>query len=153
MVEFKWYIKESIIYMEGTMYECSDFSGIFNNIEKETVKIDLSGIKRINSIGVLNWSKLVNNSNISIEYINCSTVIVEQFAIYTGFLGENSKVTSFYARYYCEVCKKEVDKLFNSSLLVEIKDELPKFYCKCKHQLILDDIEEDYIKYIDILLK
>ena len=152
MINFKWYKKNNIIYLKGTIYERSDFSDIFKNTSQQPVKIDMSGIERINSIGIRNWTDLLRNTNVLIEYINCSTVVFDQFVMHAGFVGKNSKVISFYARYYCEICKNQIDHLFYLRHFIAGTSKLPRFACKCGHQLKLDENEADYLKFINFLL-
>ena len=144
----KWYQKKNTIYMEGILGDQCDLTGIFDDVEGKTVRIDMSRVDRINSIGVLKWCNLISNTDIFIEYINCSISVIEQFNMVPEFLGDNSKVVTFYARYFCDECDKEVNRILSTQYFSNRSMEPPEFVCKCGSILFFDDIEEEYFCFL-----
>ena len=141
---------ENNIFISGIIDERSSFAGIFDGL-KEFCTIDMSGVQRINSCGVRSWAKAVESSNIRLEYINCPTVVVEQFNMVPEFLGKKAKVKSFYARFYCEDCDIEELFLFDSKQFLSNNDNLvvPEFLCECGAYFLFDENENEYFLFLE----
>lgn len=71
------------------------------------VIVDFSGVTRINSCGVRQWTRAIASCSARIRYVNSPALIVDQFSMVPEFLGDNSTVESFQARYVCTACNNE----------------------------------------------
>ena len=141
---------ENGIFVTGIIDEHSNFKDIFAGI-KEFCTIDMAGIQRINSCGVREWTKAVSNSNLKLEYINCPTVVVEQFNMVPEFLGKIAEVKSFYARYYCEDCDIEKDFLLDVKNCFPDKNNItpPEVICECGSPFEFDDDESEFFLFLE----
>ena len=140
----------NIISITGIIDEHSDFSNIFDRIEGTCI-VNMEGISRVNSCGVREWAHAVAETNLKIKYINCPPAIVEQFNMVPEFLGENTDVISFYARYYCEDCDIEELFLIETNRLLLNADRLtaPEFVCECGAIFEFDDEEDEYFMFLE----
>ncbi len=73
----------------------------------EEAIIDFSGVTRINSCGVRQWTKAVLTSRTLLRYVDAPSLIVDQFSMVPEFLGPRGRVESFQARYVCVSCGAE----------------------------------------------
>jgi len=101
------------ITLEGVIDEKTSFAEIFSDLRGDTVSIDLGGVKRINSIGIREWTNAVRNipEKFDLEYLRCSRFVVNQLNMILNFLTRGS-IVSFYAPYYCTKCGAEHEILF-----------------------------------------
>lgn len=96
------------ISLEGPISEKASLFDINLQAFKE-IKINLSKVTFINSIGVKNWilwtCRLPQNAKLYLD--ECPFVIVNQINIVQGFIPKNAVVTSFLAPFLCEKCSHE----------------------------------------------
>lgn len=98
------------VYLSGVINENSDFSPLLK--ETSPLKIDFSGVQRINSVGVRSWMKFLSQwgDDKLLEYWECSVVIVDQLSIIGSLRGVRKKVAtvkSVYLPSECTSCAKE----------------------------------------------
>ncbi|ASD62824.1 hypothetical protein [Bdellovibrio bacteriovorus] len=96
------------ISIEGPISEKASLFEASIQAYKE-IKLNLSKVTFINSIGVKNWilwtCRIPQDATLYLE--ECPFVIVNQINIVQGFVPKNSFVTSFMAPFLCEKCSHE----------------------------------------------
>ena len=82
------------VYLSGVINEDSDFSPLLS--KPSPLKIDFSGVERINSVGVRSWMRFLSqwDDKKQIEYWECSVAIVDQLSIIGSLRGVRVKVAS-----------------------------------------------------------
>ncbi|HWO26018.1 MAG TPA: hypothetical protein VNO30_45135 [Kofleriaceae bacterium] len=113
-----------------------------------TVKLDLSQVKRISSVGVRGWIIFVDKlkgKDIPFEMHRCSVVIVRQLAMISQFRG-HGRVYSAYAPYYCAKCVKEQLRLIDLGGNVTEQLRQPMSCPTCGSMIALDEEEELYLE-------
>lgn len=136
------------IAFKGDIDERADFTTILA-LEVKALVIDLSEVRRINSIGVREWMRFVQaltTRNIEVVFEKCSVPIVQQLNMIAAFRGKGL-VASVFAPYYCVKCDH------NISHLVELNGDLvdleAKMTCpKCGGPLEFDDIAQTYLGFV-----
>ncbi len=80
--------------VSGIINEASDFSPLLNEVAP--LRLDFSGVQRINSIGVRSWMRFLAQwgNEKPIEYLECSTVVVDQLCILGSLRGIQAKIAS-----------------------------------------------------------
>ena len=103
--------KGGVVFLEGVIDENADFSPLLS--EGSPLQLDLSGVVRINSIGVRSWMKFISLwGDKPIEYLECPTIISDQIAITPVLMGIKKpivKVMSAYISYMCSKCNQQED--------------------------------------------
>jgi anti-anti-sigma regulatory factor len=70
--------KGGVVFLEGVVDENADFSPLLS--ENPPLQLDLSGVSRINSIGVRSWMKFISLwGDKPMEYLECPTIITDRF--------------------------------------------------------------------------
>nr|BFD68170.1 hypothetical protein HAGR004_31920 [Bdellovibrio sp. HAGR004] len=96
------------ISLEGPISEKTSLFDINLQTYKE-IKLNLSKVTFINSIGVKNWIlwtlRVPKNAKLYLE--ECPFVIVNQVNIVHGFVPQGAAITSFLAPYLCDSCSHE----------------------------------------------
>ena len=153
MAELKIEKNGNSIFISGIIDERASFDEAFNGIDEVCI-VDMKGVKRINSCGVRSWASAIENLKIKLQYVNCPTVVVEQFIMVPEFLGKNTQVKSFYARYFCEECDTEKDFLFDvkESFPNVSNLEIPEVKCDCGLPSEFDDDEAEFFSFLKSIL-
>lgn len=132
---------------EDTDFAPCDISGAKN------LKMNLEGVKSINSCGIREWIKWLDQSQSaeSVEFHKCPKIIIDQMNMVEGFLPKNAKVMSFFVPYYSEETGNEKDVLFTRGK--EFDDSGVRAPDEYKDEesgdvLELDVIEAKYFKFI-----
>ena len=101
-----------LIALAGTIDEDADFTRVFPNY-RGTVVLDLSGVRRLNSIGVHRWIKEFSRYTEQhvVQVKACSYPVVLQANCIANFFGKAS-VLSCLAPYFCPSC--------NANQMVEV---------------------------------
>ena len=113
------------------------------------VRIDLQGVRRINSVGVRAWVDAMKGlaSRAQVTFTRCSPPIVDQLNMIHGFLA-GARVESFYGAMICPTCETEHLALFDVRA-VQQQGHLTEVRCpKCSTPMELDDIEDEYLLFI-----
>ena len=133
------------VAIAGAITELSDFSKL--KALKGAARIDLSGIDRINSLGVRNWCLFVRDAEaagLALTFERCSPVIVEQISMISNFFGAKSQVASLQVPYFCESCDTEhaqlIERAPNSPISVPSTNTCPK----CGKPAAIDEPENMY---------
>ena len=113
-----------------------------------TTRINLRGVRRINSYGVRSWIEAVRRvpANADVELVECPPSVVDQMNMVAGFVGR-AQVISFYAPMACERCGHEKEALF-SVADYQLAGQLPAVPCpKCAAPMQVDDLEDHYLLF------
>ncbi|NBX16620.1 MAG: hypothetical protein EBR09_04570 [Proteobacteria bacterium] len=117
--------------------------------------VNLSGLKSINSLGIREWSTFVailcRNANVTLD--ECSVVFIDQANIVPQILAA-SKVTSFFAPYFCPQCNLELNcKLSTTTHRKRLQERrAPQIIHSCGAELQFDALEESFFAQADRLL-
>jgi hypothetical protein len=133
--------------LSGIIDEGADLS-FFDQLSGPSVRLNLRGIRRINSYGVRTWIEAVRRipRSVSLELHECPPSVVDQINMVAGFVGRG-KVVSFYAPMACERCGLERDHLF-SVADYRAAGKLPAVDCpRCGATMHVDDLEEQYLLF------
>lgn len=115
------------------------------NETNKAIKIDLSKVEFINSVGVRNWIQTYPFKSKKVELINVSVHVMDSFNMTPGMqLG--GKVLSFFLPVYCENCEETFELIHVSD--IDLKD--PDFKialkpCACGSQPQLDTDMDSYL--------
>jgi anti-anti-sigma regulatory factor len=137
--------------IKGVIDEDADFKGAFSGL-KPKVTIDLEGISFINSCGVREWVRAIQElpKGAEVQLLKCAPRIVEQTNYVANFTGAG-KIVSFFAPYYCPKCQKERTALLQAADFKSgAPDHAPAQKCpNCGTKMDFDDIEEEYFSFLD----
>lgn len=144
---------------EGVVYT---FEGVIDeNFNHEKVPVDrnqpvilqLSGIQKLNSVGVREWillmRKISKSPEQSVIFRECSIELVDQINMIPEVLA-GATVESFQAPYFCD-CGNESSKLLISEDICAGDGTFnapPEFDCECGSKLEFDAIEECYFQFL-----
>lgn len=133
------------VTIAGAITELADFSKV--KALKGVARIDISGVERINSLGVRNWTLFVRDAEaggLAITFERCSPVIVEQIAMISNFFGTRAQVASLLVPYFCEGCSTEhtqlIERAPKSPIAVPPVNTCPK----CGKPATVDEPENMY---------
>jgi ABC-type transporter Mla MlaB component len=101
------------IALEGSIDEDVQFPPVEASKFK-TVRIDLGGVKTINSVGIrewLNWIRPIGEQA-RVVLRRCPKALVFQLNMVEGFLPKGGFVESFEVPFFCEKCDTEKNALF-----------------------------------------
>jgi len=139
---------ENVFLVGGTISEDSDFSDLVG-FEERVVRIDLGGVDRINSLGVLQWCTTVGEiaaqgKDILLE--RCPAVMVQQFNMIAYTL-KGCVVRSVLVPYYCENCDN-VNQTFiefgEETAVVEEESSCPK----CSSTMVCEYLPDNYLSFL-----
>lgn len=141
-------LDELKVELIGAIDEDADFKEL-NGLEQKTVSFDFDKVTMINSCGIREWIKFLENipATTNIVYKNCSQIIIEQINMVHGFFRKGASIHSLYAPYFCEKCNKEYKIHLSAD---QIKDrKAPKVLCpKCGEGMDFDAIESQYFNFL-----
>jgi ABC-type transporter Mla MlaB component len=133
------------VTLAGAVTELANFETL--KALRGAARVDLSGIERMNSLGVRAWCHFVRDAEaagLALTFERCSPVIVEQIAMISNFFGARSQVASLMAPYYCEACGTEhtqlVERSANAPMVVPPVNTCPK----CGKPAVVDEPENMY---------
>ncbi len=139
--------------MDGDKFMVTMTGAVDENLDTDLVKqvpqgaivvLNLKGVRRINSLGMLSWRNLMTALSrvaraIYIE--ECTSMMVGHTSTVAGFMGR-AQLLSVCPPYYCESCgaSKEV-----TLSIAEVELMLESMACdKCGKTMLLDDVTENY---------
>ena len=133
------------VTLAGAVTELANFDKL--KALRGAARVDLSGIDRMNSLGVRAWCHFVRDAEaagLALTFERCSPVIVEQIAMISNFFGTKSQVVSLLAPYYCEGCGTEhtqlIERTGNTPMQVPQENTCPK----CGKAAVVDEPENMY---------
>ena len=136
--------------LNGCIDEYADLS-VIRSVEEGALVLDLSGVRRINSIGVREWilSMMTIPPEVAVFWERVSVPMVSQLGMIANFHG-HSRIRSFYAPYFCSSCRADQARLLSTS--EDFRDEAqspPPQECEhCERVLEFDDVESDYLQAV-----
>ncbi len=141
--------KVTKVELAGDINEQSDFSEILAQVVGDVV-VDMDGVVRTNSSGLLRWLKFVHRVNdaggiITLE--RCRTHFVDQLNMVYQLTGNLGRVASFYAPYACDGCDRESEELVRSE---EVRaGQAPERKCpECAKPMELDTSGDSYFHFL-----
>ncbi len=142
-----------VLQVSGTLDENSDLTPL-TQANLPELRLDLSGVRRVNSFGVRAWMTAIREipSSVPLYYMHCSPPIIDQCNMIMGFRG-HAQIVDFYAPLICDDCDVQKSLLFQTSLCVSLGGRLPPFECpECGEPMEIDDLEEHYLHFMQDLL-
>jgi len=136
-------------FLAGEITEDSDFTTLLAELSTQSVVLDLSEIRRINSCGVREWINFVNSLDRNATAFvleRCSVPIVNQLNMISNFSGKG-RVGSIFAPYFCPQCDKERARLIDlASPDVRIQEVVP---CPtCGADMEFDDVPDRFLSFV-----
>lgn len=146
--------EELVLHLDGSMDENADLFDLIPMISG-VVRIDLGGVRRINSAGVRDWVNFIRQVQDRADEVTlsrCSPAIVMQMNMISNFRGE-AQVQSIFAPLVCPECDREDDVLVSLTpeQLEVLPDGVPERPCPdCGAVMELDDIPERYFAFLNL---
>lgn len=120
------------------------------------VKINLGGVTMINSLGVKQWVRFLQTlkADTSVSISNCPTIIVNQMNLIPSFVSSRkTKVTSFFAPYFCPSCNKQHELLISNSRAIgeppTVICEAPTHPCPVCGKALEFDEDDSYFSFTE----
>lgn len=139
----------TLIRIEGEINETFDAAAFRGR--SGVVVLDLGGVKRITSHGVLQWMTALRGLQASYYcFINCRPNTMDQFNLVQSF-PQRGELVSFYANFLCPECGHEMEELIDLRHHFEIHEtlSLPPVQCaRCGVEAEFDEVPELYFKYV-----
>lgn len=152
-IELKIDGDKTMIRISGPIDEDLNFNQI--ELNSAAVVIDLAGVTSINSCGIREWCKWINQAATSneIQLIHCPRIIVDQINMVEGFVPANGSIESFFVPYFNEDSGEEKNILFKKGEHF-LKGKLmpPATVLDSQgHAMEMDVIEAKYFKFLSHL--
>ena len=116
MSRYNFKVEESDLLTELTLTGSIDETFVIDILtinQSKPLVINVKDVKLISSSGTRAWIKFMNSlNNLTITFIQCSKVFIDQVNATHGFCPENGKVLSFYTPYFNKVTNTEKSVLF-----------------------------------------
>lgn len=143
----------SAVRLSGIIDEHNGLRDLTDRMKNKLLLIDLSGIRRINSVGVRDWVHWLGDlrrKDFRVVMFDCPPSIMDQVNLVRNF-SQGATVFTFYAPYYCDRCDKEEDQRLDAFELLRSGSRVaPAFPCgKPACPNALDDVEENYFAFLD----
>lgn len=141
-----------LIRLEGDIDENAGLMDMEAVLSGE-VRLDLGGVRRINSAGVREWVQFIRRAcelTTRTTLCKCSPAIVMQMNMIANFRGA-AEVESIYAPFVCPRCDLERDVFVpvTAALVAGHSGDVPELTCEeCGALLELDDISERYFAFL-----
>ncbi len=141
------------ITLTGVIDEKFEAGRLLNEVAPVTI-LELSGVRRITSFGVRQWSEVMKSlpSTVrSLYLVKCPPVFIDQLSMVLNF-GGRSQVVSAYASYGCDVCGRETLALldFLSDASTISAGQLPEVQCpQCEKPIPLVDDPQLYVRLVN----
>lgn len=150
MVELTWEAEQDgdgvLLKLSGIITESAEFSPLLESVTGR-VRLDLSGIRRINSSGVREWIRFIEALSDGREVLleRCAVPIVQQLNMISNMAGRGH-VVSVMLPYYCGECDEEI------TVLCELGDKVPDLAeslpcARCGGSMEFDEIPENYLSF------
>jgi hypothetical protein len=147
---FDWHVERDEggvrVTLVGTITEASDFAPILERASGR-VRVDLAGIRRINSSGIREWLRFVEALSAAHEVVleRCPAAFVQQLNMIANMAG-GGRVASVFLPYQCASCDASRDVLLAlGGGAPVIADSVP---CSaCGGAMEFDDIQDAYLAF------
>ena len=138
-----------VVTLTGVVDENSDLA-LMNTLGARPVRINMRGVRRINSFGVRVWMDVIRRvpRDTPITFVQCPPPVIDQCNMVQGFLGHGT-LESFYAPMTCAECDEQIDQLFETAACRANGGKLPLTPCpRCGRPMEVDDLEEQYLLFV-----
>lgn len=143
-----WTLEERVeatyVRLSGAVTGQADFETLLAQLGPGPVTIDLSGVTRLNSIGIRHWVDFATrlSSERRVELRECSPAFVEQLMLIER-MQSNTQIRSIRLPFSCDAC----DHGYDLTLAIAEQTELPSMApCpRCTAPSELDDLPERYV--------
>jgi anti-anti-sigma regulatory factor len=136
--------------LEGVITEDNGLQDRLAEIHHRKVLLNLAKVERINSCGVRDWIRWVQDlerRGNSIHLVQCSPAVIAQINMVRNFCGALGHVISFQAPYLCETCDEEREETFLSAS-ISGKEAPPALCQTCGEQMEFDDLPDSYFAFL-----
>ena len=136
------------VFLSGDIIEGSRFEALSAQLPAGAA-LDVSGVRRINSYGVMRWMEFVQGrAEAGVPFVleRCSPAFVAQLNMVAGFDG-GMPVGSVLTPYFCATCDEEqlADLELTGSQAVTVAASLP---CpRCGESMEFDDLTDTYLAF------
>lgn len=153
---FRWNYDESgssaSVSFMGRLDELVKLESLLERVQtRSVVRMSLSGVTSITSVGVREWHKFINAipRDCSVELEECSSAFVSQLNTIKGFAG-HAKVKSVYAPFVCDTCGHDDRVLVR--IAPRIIPSLDFVKCpRCVAVMTFDDVAEHYFDFVSTM--
>lgn len=138
------------VTMIGIIDEDVDFSK-YKLEGAEQVVIEMEHIKSINSCGIREWIRWINEvPNATVEYHLCPKIIIDQINMVQGFLPNHGVVKSFYVPFYSDDSGVEKNVLFKQGTEFDHSGlkSVPSIKDDSGQEMEMDVVESKYFKFL-----
>ncbi len=140
-------LRDGIYYVSGDITETCELATA--KLPQGAVRLDLGGVRTINSCGVREWISWIGKLGIQPVYINCPQPVVMQFNMVREFLANNARVESFMVPAYCETCSQQKNFLLRSGVEFKPGEPLEDFEIpKCAQAGCAIEADVDFDSYL-----
>ena len=147
----KWRAKQKgdICYIKGFVDEYCDLERLFKTPPEKLI-LNLRDVVAIEFAAIRAWVDFVRDHNCEVIYQECSVSVIEAFNQVPEAVGKNSRIDSFYARFYCDHCDNEDEvSLVKGLNFDEHSRELPNVSCSsCGATTQFDHDEKEYFSFL-----
>jgi hypothetical protein len=114
------------------------------------VRLDMRGIRRINSYGVRAWTEAMRRlpPDVTIELVACPPPIVDQVNLVRGFLGR-ATILSFEMTFECDRCGRDLERIVEVREVRDHDGRFPPATCPgCGSAMVPAELEELYLRFL-----
>ncbi|MEQ8277192.1 MAG: hypothetical protein RMA76_30770 [Deltaproteobacteria bacterium] len=134
------------VRLNGTINESFDPQALLSEAKGQTVILNLSGVSRLSSFGVREWTNAMRSlcsSVSSVYWVEVSPAVVTQLNLVTNFSGA-AQVLSVQAPFYCD-CGNEIEESID---LRAGEVQLPEPTCsECSAKMVFDEDPDSYFMF------
>ncbi len=157
----EWHISEAasltLVSLKGPINEDADLeplAGALRDLFRDSrakptrLRLELSGISRINSCGVREWVNFIRSlpPECAVELDRCPPSVVAQLNMISNFAG-SARILSVQAPYVCEACGNEENVLV--AVTPGVSPEIGAMRCRsCGGEMEFDDIQDSYFAFL-----
>ncbi|CAN5128971.1 hypothetical protein BH11MYX1_BH11MYX1_45860 [soil metagenome] len=146
-------VREGVTYVAlvGVIDEAADLAPV-TRLPGPMV-VDLSELRRINSVGVRCWMDFVRareatrDPRETLTFERCSPAMVSQMSMITRFMGARSRVASVLVPYRCTSCG--ADHLEPLTVATNVQVQPTRSCSKCQARMELDELVETYAEALE----
>ena len=141
---------EGVVALRGEIDEKSVFDPLVHEL-KDGGALDLSGVDRINSVGVRSWLTFVqalDGNGKRVSLLACSVPVVHQLNMISRFAGD-AKVASIHAPFLCPECESSSTRLVDTTN-ADVDAQLSAGVAcpKCGAAMEFDDVPASYFAFL-----
>ena len=140
----------TIVNMAGAITEDCNIEKLAVELEAHPkVRLELSGVRRINSAGVREWVNFIKDlsGKAQVELVECSPPMVDQLNVFANFSGD-ARVVSIQAPFLCIDCDEDASVVIDITGSPKLPPASP--ICKkCGQEMEFDNLIEFYFQFIN----